>query len=65
MAPNSAISVDGGEIGRAQALQAQAAGIKRHRDMNPILIKPTSDTPAQIIIHGKVITDLEAAAYHD
>ena len=65
MALNSAVTEDGGEIGRAQALQAQAAGLKPHTDMNPILIKPTSDTQAQIIIHGKVIRDMDAAAYHD
>ncbi len=65
MALNSAVTADGGEIGRAQALQAQAAGIAPHVDMNPILLKPSSDTGAQVIIHGKAITDMEAAAYHD
>jgi adenosylcobyric acid synthase len=65
MALNSAVTVDGGEIGRAQALQAQAAGLPPHTDMNPILIKPTSDTKAQIIIQGKAITDMDAAVYHD
>lgn len=65
MALNSAVTVDGGEIGRAQALQAQAAGLEPHTDMNPILIKPTSDTRAQIIVQGKAITDMEAAVYHD
>lgn len=64
MALNSAVTVDGGEIGRAQALQAQAAGIDAHSDMNPVLIKPTSDTRAQIIIQGRVRTDLDAAAFH-
>ncbi len=65
MALNSAVTEDGGEIGRAQALQAQAAGLKPHTDMNPILIKPTSDTKAQIIIHGKAVGDMDAVIYHD
>lgn len=65
MALNSAVTVDGGEIGRAQALQAQAAGLQPHTDMNPILIKPTSDTKAQIIIHGKAVDDMDAVVYHD
>ncbi len=64
MALNSAVTADGGEIGRAQALQAQAAGLQPHTDMNPILIKPTSDTRAQIIVQGKAITDMDAAVYH-
>lgn len=65
MALNSAVTVDGGEIGRAQALQAQAAGLQPYTDMNPILIKPTSDTKAQIIIHGKAVSDMDATVYHD
>ena len=65
MALNSAVTVDGGEIGRAQALQAQAARVEPHTDMNPILIKPTSDTKAQIIIHGKAVSDMDAEVYHD
>jgi adenosylcobyric acid synthase len=65
MALNSAVTEDGGEIGRAQALQAQAAGLQPHTDMNPILIKPTSDTKAQIIIQGKVVRDMDALVYHD
>jgi adenosylcobyric acid synthase len=65
MALNSAVTEDGGEIGRAQALQAQAAGLQPHTDMNPILIKPTSDTKAQIIIHGKAVSDMDAVVYHD
>lgn len=65
MALNSAVTEDGGEIGRAQALQAQAAGLKPHTDMNPILIKPTSDTKAQIIVQGKALLDMDAVVYHD
>jgi adenosylcobyric acid synthase len=64
MALNSAVTVDGGEIGRAQALQAEAAGVEPHTDMNPVLLKPSSDTRAQVIVHGRVRTDMEAADYH-
>jgi adenosylcobyric acid synthase len=64
MALNSAVTVDGGEIGRAQAVQAQACGLKPHTDMNPVLLKPNSDTGCQVIIHGKVTCNLEAAGYH-
>ncbi|MDP2752735.1 MAG: cobyric acid synthase [Rhodocyclaceae bacterium] len=65
MALNSAVTVDGGEIGRAQALQALAAGIAPRIDFNPVLLKPTSDRRAQVIIHGKVLANLNARAYHD
>jgi len=65
MALNSAVTADGGEIGRAQALQAQAAGVEPHTDMNPVLLKPSSDTGAQVIIHGKAISNMQAQAYHD
>ncbi len=64
MALNSAVTVDGGEIGRAQAVQAQACCIDAHTDMNPVLIKPSSDTGAQIIIQGHVNTDMDAKAFH-
>ncbi|HYD78630.1 MAG TPA: cobyric acid synthase [Paucimonas sp.] len=64
MALNSAVTVDGGEIGRAQALQAQAARIAPHSDMNPVLLKPSSDMAAQVIIHGRVRTDMHARDYH-
>ncbi|TWI60353.1 adenosylcobyric acid synthase (glutamine-hydrolysing) [Pseudoduganella lurida] len=64
MALNSAVTADGGEIGRAQALQAQAAGIAAHTDMNPVLLKPSSDTGAQVIIHGKVRAEMNARDYH-
>ncbi len=64
MALNSAVTIDGGEIGRAQALQAQAAGIPPHADMNPVLLKPGSDTGAQIIIHGHAVGNMDARAYH-
>ncbi|MFZ6658425.1 cobyric acid synthase [Undibacterium sp. TJN19] len=64
MALNSAVTIDGGEIGRAQALQAIAAGLPAHTDMNPVLLKPSSDTGAQVIIHGKVRADMDARDYH-
>jgi adenosylcobyric acid synthase len=65
MALNSAVTSDGGEIGRAQALQAIACKLQPHTDMNPILLKPSSDTGAQVIIHGKTVTELDARAFHD
>lgn len=65
MALNSAVTVDGGEIGRAQAVQAQACGLAPHTDFNPVLLKPNSDTGCQVIIHGKVLGNQEASAYHD
>lgn len=65
MALNSAVTVDGGEIGRAQALQAVAAGVEPRIDFNPILLKPSSDTGAQVIVHGRAVAQLDARAYHD
>ncbi|ANG63418.1 cobyric acid synthase CobQ [Marinobacterium aestuarii] len=65
MALNSAVTVDGGEIGRAQAVQAQACYLAPHTDMNPVLLKPNSDTGAQVIIHGHAIANMEAGIYHD
>ncbi|MEW6165854.1 MAG: cobyric acid synthase [Pseudomonadota bacterium] len=65
MALNSAVTVDGGEIGRAQALQAQAAGLAPRIDFNPVLLKPNTDRRAQVVIHGRAIADLDARAYHD
>lgn len=65
MALNSAVTADGGEIGRAQAVQAQAAGLPPHTDMNPILLKPNSDVGAQVIIHGHAVSNMDAVAYHD
>lgn len=64
MALNSAVTADGGEIGRAQALQAIAAGLAPHTDMNPVLLKPSSDIGAQVIIHGKVRAEMNARDYH-
>ena len=64
MALNSAVTADGGEIGRAQALQAIAAGIAPHTDMNPVLLKPSSNVGAQVVIHGKVRAEMNARDYH-
>lgn len=63
MALNSAVTADGGEIGRAQALQAVACKLALHTDFNPVLLKPSSDTGSQVIIHGKALTTLEAKAF--
>ena len=64
MALNSAVTAEGGEIGRAQAVQARACGIAPHTDMNPVLLKPNSDKTAQVIMQGKVHKNLGAKAYH-
>jgi adenosylcobyric acid synthase len=63
MSNNAAVTIDGGEIGRAQALQAQAAGIEPHTDMNPVLLKPETDVGAQVIVQGKRIATLRAREY--
>lgn len=65
MALNSAVSVDGGEIGRAQAVQAFAAGLAPHTDMNPVLLKPNTDKSAQVIIHGHAIANMDAYGFHN
>ena len=65
MALNSAVTADGGEIGRAQALQALAAGLAPRIDFNPVLLKPSSDRRAQVIIHGKAVDTLNARDYHE
>ena len=65
MALNSAVTVDGGEIGRAQAVQAQAAFLEPHTDMNPVLLKPNTDIGAQVIIHGQALGNMDARRYHD
>ncbi|AXI48798.1 cobyric acid synthase CobQ [Sulfitobacter sp. SK012] len=63
MSNNAAVTSDGGEIGRAQALQARAAGVAPHTDMNPILLKPQTSTGAQVIVQGQVAGHQEAAAF--
>ena len=65
MALNSVVTADGGEIGRAQAVQAMACDLPAHTDMNPVLLKPNSDVGAQVIIQGRVIGNMNADAYHD
>ncbi|GAB2575066.1 cobyric acid synthase [Dyella jejuensis] len=65
MALNSAVTVDGGEIGRAQAVQAQACGLAPQVDFNPVLLKPNSDTGAQVIVHGHAVANMGARDYHD
>jgi adenosylcobyric acid synthase len=64
MSLNSAVAVDGGEIGRSQAVQALAAGLEPHTDMNPVLLKPNSDRGAQVIVQGKSIGNMDAGGYH-
>jgi len=63
MSNNAAVTSDGGEIGRAQALQAQAAGLAPHTDMNPVLLKPQSETGAQLVVQGKRLGVADARAY--
>lgn len=64
MALNSAVTPEGGEIGRAQAVQAFAARLEPCVHFNPVLLKPNSDTGCQVILHGQVATDMEANSYH-
>ena len=63
MSNNAAVTVDGGEIGRAQALQALAARKPAHTDMNPVLLKPETDTGAQVIVQGQRFATLRARDY--
>ena len=63
MALNSYVTPDGLEIGRAQAVQAEAAGIPCHTDMNPLLLKPNSDHTSQVVLHGKPIGNKDAYDY--
>ncbi len=63
MSNNAAVTVDGGEIGRAQALQARAAGVDPVTDMNPVLLKPESDIGAQVVVQGQRIATLKARDY--
>ena len=64
MALNSYITPEGGEMGRAQVVQAEAAGIEPHVDMNPILLKPASRVGSQVIVHGRVIGNMDASTYY-
>ena len=64
MALNSAVTPDGGEIGRAQGVQAEACGILPHTDMNPILLKPNSETGSQVIVQGRVVRNMGVKEYN-
>lgn len=63
MSNNAAVTADGGEIGRAQALQARACGVAPQVDMNPVLLKPQTDRGAQLVVRGRVRGTAEARAY--
>ena len=65
MSNNAAVTVDGGEIGRAQALQAIAARAELHTDMNPVLLKPQADRTSQLIVHGRVRGTLGVANFRE
>ena len=65
MSNNAAVTEDGGEIGRAQALQARACGVAPHTDMNPVLLKPETETGAQIVVQGRRWGRSEAGGYRD
>ena len=65
MSNNAAVTSDGGEIGRAQALQARAAGIPASVHMNPVLLKPQSEIGAQIVVQGRIYGSAKAAAYQE
>lgn len=65
MSLNAYVTVDGGEIGRAQGVQAEAAGVEATVDMNPVLLKPKRDTVAQAIIHGRPVGDFSARDYRE
>ena len=65
MALNSYVCRDGSEIGRAQATQAEAAGIEPERDMNPILLKPTNNRQIQVVLHGRVYGTMTAGNYYE
>ncbi len=63
MSNNAAVTADGGEIGRAQALQARACGLAPSSDMNPVLLKPQTEVGAQVVVHGRVWGNVQAEAY--
>src|SRR5271156_1756622 len=63
MSNNAAVTADGGEIGRAQALQARACRVTLSVDMNPVLLKPQSETGAQVVVRGRVIGAAKAREY--
>jgi cobyric acid synthase len=65
MSNNSMVCADGGEIGRAQAAQAEACGLAPHVDMNPILLKPTGETGSQVVVSGYRWKDLTAREFYE
>ena len=65
MSNNAAVTIEGGEIGRAQALQAQAARVALSVHMNPVLLKPQSEVGAQIVVHGRIFGKATAREYQD
>ncbi|MEC7490011.1 MAG: cobyric acid synthase [Pseudomonadota bacterium] len=65
MSNNAAVTNDGGEIGRAQALQARACNTQPHTDMNPVLLKPQTETGAQVIVNGKIVGNANAREYQN
>ncbi|MFP4129920.1 MAG: cobyric acid synthase [Halorhodospira sp.] len=65
MSNNAAVTSDGGEIGRGQWLQAVAAGLPAHSDMNPVLLKPEAERSAQVIVQGQATGRLEAGAFRE
>ncbi|MBI2241678.1 MAG: cobyric acid synthase [Magnetospirillum gryphiswaldense] len=64
MSNNAAVTEDGGEIGRPQALQARACGVAASRHMNPVLLKPQSDVGSQVVVQGQVLTNAGARDYY-
>ena len=64
MSNNSAVTVDGGEIGRAQAMQARAAGLAPSVRFNPILLKPGSDRTSQLVVRGRVVGSVRVKFYY-
>jgi adenosylcobyric acid synthase len=65
MALNSAVTADGAEIGRAQAMQAAAAGVEPEAVMNPVLLKPGSETRSQVVLLGQPVAEAGALDYQD
>src|SRR6187200_447673 len=63
MSNNAAVTEDGGEIGRAQALQARAAGVAPSVHMNPVLLKPQSEIGSQVVVQGRVVGTVRAREY--
>ena len=65
MSNNSAVTIEGGEIGRAQALQAAACGLAPSVRFNPVLLKPGSDRSSQVVVLGKAVGEVSAMSYRD